>query len=223
MTRTMARPPRADRGVWAMLAALACLASAPVPPAAAAPVTLDGITFDDELGGLEVKDGWGTGRLDDPFVVVEDIFDDGPAILTIRGLRANFGNRIGTQHLVGFALTKIVRNLTPYDWESFELELRERLTQSSTYRDGLSFAQDAVVPHLFASDRFTSVYKTDEPLDAAVFSGGVVRRGETVTVRVVITDYSPNVEIFLLQRRNAPVAAIGPQSGAGEGRPHYRR
>jgi hypothetical protein len=203
------------------LAALVLVSAGPFVPLAAAPVTLEELTFDDHLGGLEVRDGWGTGSLADPFVVVEDIFDDGPAILTIRGLRTTFGNRVGTQHLAGFALTKIVRNMTERAWDTFELELRERLSHYSTYADGLSFAQDAVVPDLLASDRYTQAYKTDEPLDAVVFSGGVVQPGETVTIRVVITDYTPNVQFYLLQRRNAPVAR-NEAGGAAVG-PSYRR
>jgi hypothetical protein len=179
-------------------------------PAAGAPITLEGITFDDGLGGLVLREGWGSGRLDDPFVLVEDITEDGPAILTVIGLRGAFGNRVGTQHLTGFALVKVVRNLTERPWEVFELELRERLSHYSTYADGLSFAQDADSERLLGSDRFTDAYKTDEPLDSLIFSGAVVQPGETVTLRAVITDYSPNWQFYLLQRRSAPVAALEP-------------
>lgn len=174
--------------------------------AAAAPVTLDKLTFDDRLGGVILHDGWGTGTLADPFVLVEDITDDGPAVLAVSGFRMDFGNRIGTQHSVGFALTKIVRNLTGRQWDSFELEVRELLSRSSPYEDGLSFAQDASRDIAMGSDRFTDAYKTDEPLDSLVFSGDTIRPGETVTVKMVITDYSPSWEFYLLQRRNAPVA-----------------
>jgi len=152
--------------------------------------------------------GSGSGSLDDPFVINEDITDDGPAILTVRGLRSDFGNRVGTQHVVGFALTKIVRNLTQRNWDSFEVELREVLSHTSPYQDGLSFAQDAKTDLMFGSDRFTQAYKTDEPLDSVVYSGATIRPGESVTVRMVITDYSPAFEFYLLQRRNAPVAQL---------------
>jgi hypothetical protein len=43
------------------------------PWALAEPITLDGLTFSDELGGLELMEGWGSGTLVDPFVLVEDI------------------------------------------------------------------------------------------------------------------------------------------------------
>jgi hypothetical protein len=189
---------------WIGLGMLLCAA-----PSLAGPITLDGVTFDDRLGGVVLHSGSGSGSLDDPFVLVEDILEDGPAILSITGLGYNFGNRVGTRHTVGFALTKIVRNLTKRDWEVFELEARELLSRTSPYEDGLSFAQDADDKRLVASDRFDSAHKTDEPLDSVVFSGASIRPGETVTVRVVITDYSPTYEFYLLQRRNAPVASLG--------------
>jgi hypothetical protein len=189
---------------WIGLGMLLCGA-----PSLAGPITLEGVTFDDRLGGVVLHSGSGSGSLDDPFVLVEDILEDGPAILSIAGLGYNFGNRVGTRHTVGFALTKIVRNLTSRDWEVFELEARELLSRTSPYEDGLSFAQDADDARLVASDRFDSAHKTDEPLDSVVFSGASIRPGETVTVRVVITDYSPTYEFYLLQRRNAPVASLG--------------
>jgi hypothetical protein len=178
------------------------------PAAWAAPVTLGKLTFDDALGGVVLQRGSGTGSLEDPFVLVEEITDDGPAILAIRGLSAEFGNRVGTQHAVGFALTKVVTNRTQRNWDVFEVELREVLRRTSSYQDGLSFAQDAIRQPLLGSDRYTQAYQTDEPLDSVVYSGATVRPGETVTIRMVITDYSPNVEFYLLQRRNAPVAQL---------------
>ena len=134
-------------------------------PSLAGPITLEGVTFDDRLGGVLLHSGSGTGSLDDPFVLVEDILEEGPAILSITGLGYAFGNRVGTRHTVGFALTKIVRNLTRHDWEVFELEARELLSRTSPYEDGLSFAQDAEDRRLIASDRYDNAHKTDEPLE----------------------------------------------------------
>jgi hypothetical protein len=184
----------------------ACLSI--VPPAAgiAAPVELQGLVFSDEEGGLEIRGGHGTGTEADPFVIIEDISDTGPAILTIRGIQAQFGNRAGTDHAIGFVLTKIVRNSTPRTWHSFELELREIKNRPSPYEDGLSFGQLQGERRRFASDRFTDLQVTDEPLDAVVFSGAQILPGETVTVRIVITDYSPNWQFYLLQRRDVPLA-----------------
>lgn len=175
-------------------------------PAAAAPITLEGVTFSDEEGGLVLHEGWGRGTLADPFTLVEDITDDGPAVLVIRGVTAHPGNRAGTDHAVAFVLVKIVRNLTQRPWQSFELELREIKTRTSPYEDGLSFGQALGDRRRFGSDRFTALAPTDEPLDAVVFSGATILPGETVTVRLMVTDYSPADPIYLLQRRDNPLA-----------------
>ena len=84
--------------------------------AGAEPITLDGLTFSDELGGVRLEQGSGTGSLADPFVLVEEITGDGPAILIVRGMTHRFGNRVGSHHDVGFALTKTVRNGTGQPW-----------------------------------------------------------------------------------------------------------
>lgn len=191
---------------WARRLAAASFMVLTAGQAQTAPVTLGGITFSDELGGVELKDGWGSGKLDDPFVLVETITDDGPAVLVVRGLRPRFGNPLGTPQTVGFALRKIVTNGTSRDWHGFELELREELERTSDYGDGLSFGQATRETRPFLADRFASVVQRDEPLDAVEFGDGFVERGHTVTVTMLITDYTPRFEFFLLQRRDSPVA-----------------
>ena len=66
----------------------------------------------------------------------------------------------------------------------------------------------------FAADRFTNVRMQDEPYDAVEFSDGLVRPGERVTVIVAITDYTPQDEFFLLQRRESPIASLQPMEPA---------
>lgn len=194
------------RRAAAAIAAAALLA--PHGPAGAAPITLAGITFSDELGGVVLRDGWGTGSTADPFVLVEEITDEGPAVLIVRGLKERVGDPLRVSGQSGFALRKIVTNRTGRAWAAFELELRERLEQYSTYEDGLSFGQAAWAKRNFAADRFAQVNTTDEPLDAVVFSDGMVAPGETVSVSVTITDYTPLPEFFLLQRRESPMAEL---------------
>ncbi|MGH7293227.1 MAG: hypothetical protein ACREJT_18555, partial [Myxococcota bacterium] len=155
-----------------------------------------------------LRAGSGAGTVDDPFVLGEVINDDGPAVLIVRGLRGRLGDLADSQRQLGFSLTKIVTNRTGRAWHSFELELRERLEQTSTYEDGLSFGQAAQRRRPFTSDRYGSVDMTDEPLDSVVFSDGLVAPGETVTVTMTITDYTPGDQFFLLQRREAPVASM---------------
>jgi hypothetical protein len=175
---------------------------------AARPITLAGLTFSDELGGVVLHDGWGTGTAADPFVLVEEINEDGPAVLIVRGMRTRLGDAPDARFQQGIVLRKIVTNATSRPWHVFELELRETLERTSTYEDGLSFGQATRQQRPFTADRFGMVQMTDEPLDTVVFSDGLVRPGEVVTVTAAITDYTPQDEFFLLQRRESPIAAL---------------
>ena len=169
-------------------------------------MTLEGLTFSDELGGVEIMQGWGTGTLDDPFVLVEEITAHEPAILMVRGMTHAFGNRIRSHHDVGFALTKIVRNRTEQAWSQFDLELREFIDHPSPFGDGLSFGQASEVGRPFSADRFGDMIETREPYDGISFFDGAVEPGETVVISVVITDTTPRYDFFLFQKRDSPLA-----------------
>jgi hypothetical protein len=123
-------------------------------------------------------------------------------------MESRIGREMGPQALAGFALIKVVTNSTRHDWNAFELELRQDLKKPSTYEDGLSFAQAQRDLSGFAADRYGRVRRNDEPLDAVEFDDGTVRRGEVVTVRMMVTDYTPTAEFFLLQRREGEVAGL---------------
>jgi len=176
----------------------------------AAPLSSAGITFSDELGGFSVTSVSGSGTLSDPFVVAEDVTGPQEAILVIKGFSAGFGNRVGSHHLAGFALEKVVTNKSSDDWNLFEMELREVLDQQSPYGDGLSFGQASSVGRPFTSDVFPLNNEVDEPYDSVSFHGGVVRPGETVTFHLIITDTSP-VSPFLLLQQPSKIVATGPR------------
>ena len=190
----------------------------------AEPITLEGLTFSDELGGVRLEQGWGKGSLDDPFVLVEEITGDGPAILTVRGMTYRFGNRVRSHHEVGFALTKLVRNGTGQPWSLFNLELREFLDRASPFEDGLSFGQASDTGRPFRSDRFAENIETREPFDGVQFVDGLVEPGESVALSFVITDTTPRWQFYLLQKRDSPLAeAPGNAPGAhGENRLAHR-
>jgi hypothetical protein len=215
-------PSSAARGpAWPGIALAAALAGGLVgewlaPAVRAEPLTLDGLTFSDELGGVEIVEGWGTGTLDDPFVLVEEINEHEPAILIVSGMTHGFGNRIRSHHDIGFALTKIVRNRTGQAWSQFDLELRELLDQPSPFGDGLSFGQASDAGRPFASDRFAEYVETYEPYDAVAFFSGSVEPGETVTLNVVITDTTPRYQFYLLQKRDTPLASLPGPPGRRE-------
>lgn len=199
------------------LATLATLALAGVS-VHAAPLETAGLVFDDENGGVVLREARGVGTPEDPIVLVEDITDDGPAVITVRGMRASFGNRAAPGHGVGFVLVKIVRNRTTRAWHSFEMEVRELRGRPSSFEDGLSFGQAMGAVRVFGSDRFPEMRQTDEPLDAVVFSGATILPGETFAVRVVITDFSPTWQFYIIQRRDAPLAALGARLPGGGSR-----
>jgi len=169
-------------------------------------LVLEGITFSDELGGLELIDGWGSGTLEDPIVLVEHITGTGPATLVIRGMSWRFGNRIRSHHEIGFALTKIVHNHTGVAWPMFTLELREFQDRYSPFGDGLSFGQASVAGRPFRSDGFSTVEEIEEPYDGISFMGGMIEPGGRVTLSFVVTDTTPQYEFFLLQRRDSVIA-----------------
>ena len=203
--------PAAREPAWGIALAAALLgwllAHWLAPSARAEPVTLDGLTFSDEFGGVEIMEGWGTGTLDDPFVLVEEIREHEPAILVVRGMSHGFGNRIRSHHDIGFALTKIVRNRTERAWSQFDLELREFIDHPSPFGDGLSFGQASDAGRPFVADRFTDYIETYEPYDGVAFFDGSVEPGETVVLKVVITDTTPRYQFYLLQKRDSPLAS----------------
>jgi len=183
-------------------------------PAATDPVVLEGLTFSDELGGMTIVEARGRGSLDDPFVLVEEVTDDGPAILVVRGMTWRFGNRIRSHHEIGFALVKVVRNATGQPWSLFNLELRELLDQASPFGDGLSFGQATDAGRPFSSDRFAESLETREPFDGVQFFDGLVPPDAAVTISVVITDTTPRWQFFILQSQDSPIAATPPYDAA---------
>jgi hypothetical protein len=192
------------RGPLPRLTTALILAAAACGPALAQPVTVDGITFSDERGDFTIVKVTGTGRLDDPFVVVEDVTGSEP-ILVIRGLNAAFGNRIGSQHVVGFAITKIAINHSGGAWSEYRLELRTAPNEPSPYGDGLSFAQGWNKPRDVESHGFRHGEVIDEPFDAIDFTDGRIQEGEAASFDFYITDMMPRPEIFLLQE---PVRSV---------------
>lgn len=180
--------------------------------ALATEITQEGLTFSDEGGGDEgsgftLLSVSGRGSLDDPYVVVEDVTGPRQAVLTIRGLK-RVGNRIGTHHIAGIAVTKIVFNRSEDVWQNYQLELRELLTRHSPYEDGLSFAQNTTISMAFTTSSFPNLQRIDEPQDTLGFSGKAVPRGESAQFSFLITDMSPVERFYLLQEPLQPVSQL---------------
>src|ERR1700743_1520794 len=110
----------------AVLALLSLLTVLPadVPAARAEPITVEGITFSDELGNFRLVSVTGKGSIQDPFILREEITGPNDPILVIKDFSRDFGNRVGTQHTAAFAMVKIVVNKTNKIWQGFQVELR---------------------------------------------------------------------------------------------------
>ena len=196
------------------LAALAI--SLPGVPAVchAAPISHAGLVFSDELGGFNLVSVSGSGTLDDPFVVVEEVTGDRAIALTIRNFGRDFGNRIGSQHVSAFAMKKIVINKSGRDWRNYQMELREVTTRHSPYSDGLSFGQNSFIGTSYTRSNFTDLQRFDEPEDTRGFSGSTVAPGETAEFSFIISDMSPVSVFYLMQLPLQPLSRDLPPSDA---------
>jgi hypothetical protein len=170
-------------------------------------ITREGMSFSDEGGGFTLKSVTGHGSLDDPYIVTEDVFGPREAVLVIRGMK-QAGNRIGTHHIAGIAVTKIVVNRSKDIWQNYQMELREVPTRHSPYEDGLSFAQNTVIAGAFTASSFPDLQRYDEPQDTLGFSGKSVPPGDSAQFTFLITDMSPVEKIYLFQQPLQPVSEL---------------
>ena len=196
------------------LAALLLLGLLGARPALGVEITQEGLSFSDEGGGFTLKSVTGRGSLDDPFVIVEEVVGPRQAILVIRGLK-RVGNRIGSHHIAGIAVTKIVINRSEDVWQNYQMELREVPTRHSPYEDGLSFAQNTVIAGAFTASTFPDLQRFDEPQDTLGFSGSTVKPGDSAQFSFLITDMSPIEKFYLYQEPLQPVSYLTPAERPG--------
>jgi hypothetical protein len=176
-----------------------------VAPSSATEIAVLGVSFSDEEGGFTLKGVTGSGTVQDPFIVVEEIFDPRQAVLVIRGMR-HFGNRVGGLQSFAMAMRKIVINRTSDVWQNFQLELREVPTRHSPYEDGLSFGQNTELSAVFTVSSFPDLQRFDEPQDTLGFSGQTVAPGESASFQFIVSDTSPVGKIYLYQQPLQPVS-----------------
>lgn len=194
------------RGLTILLTTAALLFAGAV--ARAESFTISGITFSDELGGFRLLSVSGKGTQEDPIVVVEEITDEGAAVLVIH-TNQNFQDRRLTWSFPSFfslSIVKVVYNRSGQRWSAFDLELREFLEKPSDYSDGLSFGQMFGSARELESDRFEGWSQLDEPADRITFFGGSVEVGESARFRFLITDPTRRKTFYLLQEPRIVVA-----------------
>ncbi len=182
-------------------------------PAAAGTITHEGISFSDESGDFTILKVTGTGRLIDPFIVVENITGKEP-ILIIRGLDERFGNRIGSHSPFGMALVKLAVNHSGLPWYGYRIEVRSRPKSPSPDSDGVSFAQGWGGRKTMGSSGFHRLMVTDTPYDAINFSDGWIEENHSVSFSFVITDLRLKPEIYLLQEPETDIACTWPNRAA---------
>ena len=175
--------------------------------ASAKTIRHQGVVFSEGSANMRLVSVTGRGTLRSPFIVVEEVFGDGEAVLEIEILRIDFGSRIDTAHAMGFALTKIVINKTDAHWDYFSLELEFTHGDGSDYYDGLSFAQAAVANRPFRSDRFKNVEDIIEPRDVIRFTDGSVAPNERAAFAISITHTGPTPRFLLVQHVKRPYAS----------------
>lgn len=175
-------------------------------PAFAGAISLDGITFLEASDNIRLVAAGGSGTLEDPYVIQEEILGEGEAIIKVRIDEASFGSRLGTTHAIGFALRKEVTNRTARSWDFFVIELEFEVGKGSDYYDGLSFAQSTRANRPFRSDRFVKVDDMTEPRDMIRFSDGRVDIADSANFLVSITHTAPLPEFYLVQHIRRPFA-----------------
>ena len=168
-------------------------------------LSVGGVSFSDELGGFVLERLTGEGTLTNPFIVTERITDSDGCTLVIR-VDPFYGNEIGTQHAIGFALTKVVENGTRIAWTSFELELQSTQGVPSSFSDGLSFGQGSSAGRPFTAEGFHQVTLIDEPYDRIEYDKGRIAVGGQATLRLVVTESMPLATAYLVQRPRRPIA-----------------
>ena len=177
-----------------------------------ATISVNGVTFSDELGGFVLERVSGQGSMDDPFVIVERMTSFAGGTLEFR-IDPAFGNRVGSQHDIGFAVIKVVENATEFPWDAFEIELQSKLGVPSDYSDGLSFGQGSKAGRPFTANGFSRVTIVDEPYDRVEFEEGRIPRGGQATLRFVITESALLPSAYLAQKPVKPLAANVPRAG----------
>ena len=171
-------------------------------------ISLSGITFSEATDNFRLLAASGTGSLDDPFILVEEVFGDGEVVVGINIQSEDFGSRIKTMHAVGFALQKVVINRTEQAWNYYALELEFKSGQGSDYYDGLSFAQKSQANRPFRSDSFAVVEVLTDPRDVTRFTRGSVTPGQKARFVVAIPPTGNQPNFFLIQHARPPYAEL---------------
>jgi hypothetical protein len=162
-------------------------------------------SFSDELGGFRILGASGSGRKDDPFVILEEFTSASPATMVIR---ATMPIRPFDQSGIfasGFMHIRIVvLNNSGQPWIEFEFELQELRGQASVFGDGLSFDQRRDESGNISSDSFAQYSRDFEPYDRLLYRNGKVDPLRKAGFSFLVTDYTPRSQFYLVQDPRIP-------------------
>lgn len=162
-------------------------------------------SFSDEFGGFTIDALGGSGTKDDPFRLRQTLYSSSPVTLVIRAIRPIRAFDRAPAYANGILHMRIeTRNGSGQGWVEFEFELQEVLNQPSTFGDGLSFDQRTERQDEISSDAFGAFSRNFEPYDKLLFRDGRVDPGKVATFSMLITDYTPRWEFYLVQDPRIP-------------------
>ncbi len=164
-------------------------------------------SYSDEMGGFAITGISGTGTLEDPVIIYQELFSASPVTLTIRAeapirprfVEGNFAN--------GFIYMRLVTlNNSGLPWLEFEFELQEVMGEPSTFGDGLSFDQRKTDSTHIGSDRYAQFSRDYEPYDRLLFHDGYTDPLETVSFHFFLTDFTPRWQYFIVMDPTIPAS-----------------
>lgn len=162
-------------------------------------------SFSDELGGFRILGASGSGRKDDPFVILEEFTSASPATMVIRAIMPIRPFDQSGTFASGFMHFRIiVVNNSGQPWIEFELELQELRGQPSTFGDGLSFDQRREESDNISSDSFARYDRDFEPYDRVLYRDGKVDPLAKAGFSFFVTDFTPRSQFYLVQDPRIP-------------------
>lgn len=164
-------------------------------------------SYSDELGGFAITGISGSGTIDDPVVIHQELVSASPVTLSIRAelpirprfVPGNFAN--------GFIYIRLVTlNNSGLPWLEFEFELQEIEGEPSTFGDGLSFDQRKTDSSHIGADRYARFSRDYEPHDRLLFHDGHTDPLETVTFHFFMTDFTPRWRYYIVMDPTIPAS-----------------
>ena len=158
-------------------------------------------SFSDELGGFRILSASGTGTLDDPIEIREELYSADPVTLVIRAVPPVAPREMPEGD---FHISVVAVNKSGLAWIEFDFELQEVRGKPSDFYDGLSFNQVSPDPAMISSDHFAAFENQFESFDRLRFKEGHVDPKDRARFGFFITDTTPVPTFYLVQDPHVP-------------------